>query len=44
MRGMLAYGESFFQMLQTHDVMLVPSVTDEQPRIIYDSFAAGPCR
>ena len=39
LKGMLDYGDGFFRMLQTHDVMLVPSVTDEQPRIIYDSFA-----
>jgi glycosyltransferase involved in cell wall biosynthesis len=38
-RGTVDYGASFLKMIQTHDVMLVPSVSDEQPRIIYDSFA-----
>ncbi len=39
MKGMLAYGEPFFRMLLEHDLMAVPSLSDEQPRIIYDSFA-----
>jgi len=39
MRAMLDYGDPFFTMLQGHDVMLVPSLSDEQPRVIYDSFA-----
>jgi glycosyltransferase involved in cell wall biosynthesis len=38
-RGSLAYGEPFFEMLQDHDAIIVPSLSDEQPRIIYDSFA-----
>jgi glycosyltransferase involved in cell wall biosynthesis len=36
LRGMVAYGAPFFQMLQGHDVMVVPSITDEQPRVVYD--------
>ncbi len=39
MRGLLAYGEPFFRMLQEHDMMVVPSLSDEQPRVIYDCFA-----
>jgi glycosyltransferase involved in cell wall biosynthesis len=39
LRGMLAYGEPFFEMLQGQDVMVVPSLSDEQPRVIFDSFA-----
>ena len=39
MRGLLAYGEPFFRMLQEHDLMAVPSLSDEQPRVIYDCFA-----
>ena len=35
----VAYGEPFFAMLETHDVMVVPSLSDEQPRVIYDCFA-----
>ena len=40
-RGSLAYGEPFFEMLQAHDLMVVPSLSDEQPRVVYDGFA-GP--
>jgi glycosyltransferase involved in cell wall biosynthesis len=39
LRGMIDYGQPFMQMLQTHDVILVPSISDEQPRIVFDSFA-----
>ena len=36
---MLAYGEPFFAMLRGHDLMAVPSLSDEQPRVIFDGFA-----
>jgi glycosyltransferase involved in cell wall biosynthesis len=39
LRGQLAYGEPFFRMLQEQDLMVVPLLTDEQPRVIYDGFA-----
>ena len=39
MGGTLAYGAPFFEMLRGRDVILVPSVTDEQPRIVYDCFS-----
>jgi glycosyltransferase involved in cell wall biosynthesis len=39
LRGTLAYGEPFFEMLRGYDLMAVPSVSDEQPRVIYDCFS-----
>ena len=39
LRGTLGYGDPFFQMLERYEVMLVPSLSDEQPRVIFDSFA-----
>jgi glycosyltransferase involved in cell wall biosynthesis len=39
--GRVDYGEPFFAVLDQWDVTLVPSLTDEQPRIVYDSFARG---
>lgn len=39
MGGLLPYGPPFFEMLRGHDVMLAPSITDEQPRVVYDSFS-----
>ena len=35
----LDYGPPFFDMLLDHDLMVVPSLSDEQPRVIYDCFA-----
>jgi glycosyltransferase involved in cell wall biosynthesis len=37
--GTLPYGPPFFEMLRGHDVTLAPSITDEQPRVVYDSFS-----
>jgi glycosyltransferase involved in cell wall biosynthesis len=39
MAGTLPYGPAFFGALDAYDVMAVPSLSDEQPRIIYDAFA-----
>lgn len=33
------YGEPFFRVLREYHGVVVPSLTDEQPRIIYDAFA-----
>lgn len=38
-RGVLAYGPGFFAMLDDHDLAVVPSLTDEQPRVVYDAYA-----
>jgi glycosyltransferase involved in cell wall biosynthesis len=37
--GVLPYGPPFFEALDAYDLMVVPSLSDEQPRIIYDAFA-----
>ncbi len=39
MRGTVAYGTPFFEMLDAYDVMVVPNLSDEQPRVVYDSFS-----
>lgn len=33
------YGEPFFNLLRGYDAVLVPSVSDEQPRVIFDAFS-----
>lgn len=35
----LPYGRECFGLIRDHHAVLVPSVTDEQPRIVYDAFA-----
>jgi glycosyltransferase involved in cell wall biosynthesis len=39
MGGLLPYGPPFFAMLREQDALLVPSLTDEQPRIVFDAFS-----
>lgn len=39
MRGTLAYGEEFFRALRPYQAIVVPSLGDEQPRIIFDAFS-----
>ncbi|MGC8643822.1 MAG: glycosyltransferase family 4 protein [Isosphaeraceae bacterium] len=33
------FGPSFFSLIARHDAVLVPSLTDEQPRILYDALS-----
>jgi glycosyltransferase involved in cell wall biosynthesis len=33
------YGEPFFNLLRSYDALLVPSLSDEQPRVIFDAFS-----
>jgi glycosyltransferase involved in cell wall biosynthesis len=35
----VAYGEPFFALLRRYDAVLVPSLADEQPRIVYDAYS-----
>lgn len=35
----VAYGKPFFELLRRYHALLVPSVTDEQPRIVYDAYS-----
>ena len=37
----VAYGKPFFDVVASHDAVLIPSVSDEQPRLVYDSFSQG---
>lgn len=37
----VAYGEPFFHLLRQHDAVLVPSLADEQPRIVFDAYSQG---
>lgn len=33
------YGRPFFELLRRYHALVVPSVTDEQPRIVYDAYS-----
>jgi glycosyltransferase involved in cell wall biosynthesis len=33
------FGPEFFSILRSHDAVLVPSITDEQPRVLFDAFS-----
>jgi glycosyltransferase involved in cell wall biosynthesis len=35
----IAYGSDFFDLLRRHRALLTPSLSDEQPRIVYDAFS-----
>ena len=35
------YGQAFLEVLDAHDLLVVPSLSDEQPRVVYDAFARG---
>jgi glycosyltransferase involved in cell wall biosynthesis len=37
------YGHPFFKALREYDVMLVPSLKEEQPRIIFDAYSQAMC-
>jgi glycosyltransferase involved in cell wall biosynthesis len=39
LKGTMAYGPPFFAMLRDYDAMVVPSISDEQPRVIFDAFS-----
>jgi glycosyltransferase involved in cell wall biosynthesis len=39
--GVLPYGAPFFEALGRYHAVVVPSITDEQPRIVYDAYARG---
>jgi glycosyltransferase involved in cell wall biosynthesis len=40
-RGTLPYGDQFFAALRGGHVLLVPSRSDEQPRVVYDAYSQG---
>ena len=40
-REPVEYGNEFFSVLGSYDVVLVPNLKEEQPRIIFDAFSQG---
>jgi glycosyltransferase involved in cell wall biosynthesis len=41
MCGTVEYGPMLFERIRTYDAVVVPTSSDEQPRIIYDAFSQG---
>lgn len=39
----IEYGMPFFNEIRKYDVLLVPNLKEEQPRIIFDAFSQGVC-
>jgi len=39
--GIVPYGEPFYKAIRDHDAILVPNLSGEEPRIIYDALANG---
>ena len=37
--GVVPYGTEFFQLLRNYHIVVVPSIADEQPRIVYDAYS-----
>jgi glycosyltransferase involved in cell wall biosynthesis len=37
--GQVKYGPEFFRLIRGFDAVVVPSISDEQPRIIFDAFS-----
>jgi glycosyltransferase involved in cell wall biosynthesis len=40
-KGLIPYGETFYNALREYDAILVPNLSGEQPRIIFDAMANG---
>ena len=39
--GVLPYDQSFFDAVRAVDLVVIPSLSDEQPRIVFDAFSQG---
>jgi glycosyltransferase involved in cell wall biosynthesis len=39
MLGTVPYGAQFFELLRGYHAVVVPSISDEQPRIVYDAYS-----
>ena len=39
--GAVPYGQPFFQLLRGYHAIVLPSISDEQPRIVYDAYSQG---
>lgn len=37
----ISYDDNFFRFLDNYHIVIVPTISDEQPRIIYDAFSRG---
>lgn len=40
-RGFVQYGPAFFDEMRSFDALVVPTRSDEQPRIVYDAYSQG---
>ena len=40
-KGTLDYGPAFFETLRRYDALVLPTFTDEQPRILFDAYSQG---
>lgn len=38
---MVPYGAPFFDLLRDYEAVLIPSLSDEQPRIVFDAYSQG---
>jgi glycosyltransferase involved in cell wall biosynthesis len=41
MQESVPFGPEFFSIVRSHEAVLVPSITDEQPRVLFDAFSQG---
>lgn len=41
LKGVIEYGEPFYNVLRNYDAILIPNFSGEQPRIIFDAWANG---
>ena len=41
MLGTVAYGAPLFELLRRYHAVILPSISDEQPRIVYDAYSQG---
>jgi glycosyltransferase involved in cell wall biosynthesis len=39
--GTVAYGPPLFELLRRYHAVILPSISDEQPRIVYDAYSQG---
>ncbi len=39
--GTISYGPQFFDLLKDYHAIVIPTISDEQPRIVYDAYSQG---
>jgi glycosyltransferase involved in cell wall biosynthesis len=37
--GSVPYGEPLFELIRKYDAVVIPSISDEQPRIVFDAYS-----